>query len=107
MDYSWQGVMSKTSYELGQYGNYTYGNNNYFSPENTANRILDFAKALWDGSPGKLETLANAMDEGVSQARKALGSLPSWLDNMITRTSELLKKGVEEMKSQTQEVQAA
>jgi hypothetical protein len=99
IDYTWQGVSSKTSYELGQYGNYTYGTD-YYTPENTANRILDFAKDLWDGSTDTLETLANAMDEGVKQARKALGNIPSWLDRMITRTSDLLKKGVEEMKAQ-------
>lgn len=106
MDYARQGVQNKTAYELGQYGNYTYGTN-YFTPENTANRILDFAKALWDGSPEKLQTLSNAMEEGVSQARKALGSIPSWLDTMIGRTVDLLNKGVEEMKAQAQEAQAA
>jgi hypothetical protein len=102
IDYAKEGVLNKTSYELGNYGNYTYGNN-YFTPESTANRILDFAKALWDGSPEKLQILADAMEEGVSQARKSLGSIPSWLDNMISRTVDLLHQGIEDMKSEVQE----
>jgi hypothetical protein len=102
IDYARQGVQNKTSYELGQYGNYTYGNN-YFTPESTANRILDFAKALWDGSSDQLQTLTDAIDEGVSQARKALGTLPSWLDNMISKTENLLQQGLDDMKSSVQE----
>ncbi len=101
IDYARQGVLNKTSYELGQYGNYTYGNSS-FTPESTANRILDFARALWDGSPEKLETLADAMEEGVSQARRTLGSLPNWLDAMIGRTVELLRAGFDEMRSEAQ-----
>jgi hypothetical protein len=102
IDYAREGVLNKTAYELGRYGNYTYGND-LFSPENTANRILDFARALWDGSPEKLQVLADAIDEGVSQARKALGSLPSWLNAMIGRTVELLHQGVEDMRAETQQ----
>ncbi|HNY65980.1 MAG TPA: hypothetical protein PKM41_11125 [Deltaproteobacteria bacterium] len=99
IDYTRQGVLSKTTYELGRYGNYTYGND-LFSPENTAKRILSFARALWDGSPEKLEVLANAIEEGVRQARRSLGSLPGWLDAMIGRTVDLLNQGVEDMKAE-------
>jgi hypothetical protein len=102
IDYASQGVQNKTSYELGQYGSYTYGTD-YLTPENTANRILDFAKALWDGSPEKLETLANAMDEGARQARKSLGGIPNWIDTLISRTVDLLHQGVEDMKASSQE----
>jgi len=102
MDYVREGVVNKTSYEFGQYGNYTYGNSS-FTPENTANRILDFAKALWDGSTEQLEVLADAIEEGVSQARKKLGSIPSWLDNLLSKTVDLLNEGIAEMKAEAQE----
>lgn len=102
IDYMYEGMSKKTSYELGRYDNYTYGNDLY-SPENTSTRILDFAKSLWDGSGEKLEILANAIDEGINAARKILGNMPDWLNNMVTRTGDLLHKGIEEMKKEVKE----
>jgi hypothetical protein len=99
IDYQSAGVQKKAAYELGQYGNYTYGND-YFNSENTANRILDFARALWDGSSEKLDILSKAIDQGVSEARQALGSIPNWLSNMIGQTEDLLHQGLEDMKSE-------
>lgn len=98
IDYQSAGVMKKTSYELGQYRNYTYGND-LFSPENTAGRILDFARSLWDGSEENLDTLAKAIDQGISEARKVLGNIPGWLSNIIGRTEDLLHLGIEDMKN--------
>lgn len=99
IDYQSAGVQKKTAYELGQYGNYTYGND-YFSSENTANRILAFANALWDGSSEKLDVLSKAIDQGVSEARLALGNIPSWLSNMIGKTEDLLHQGLADMKNE-------
>jgi hypothetical protein len=103
IDYQSAGVQKKTAFELGQYGNYTYGND-YFSSENTADRILDFARSLWDGSPEKLDMLSKAIDQGISEARQALGNIPNWLSNMIGKTEDFLHQGLEDMKN---EVKAA
>ena len=103
IDYQSAGVQKKTTYEIGQYGNYTYGND-LFSPQNTANRILDFAQSLWDGSSDKLDVLSKAIDQGVSEARKALGNIPGWLSNIIGQTEDLLHKGLDDMKSQIKAV---
>ena len=97
------GMSQKTSYELGRYGNYTYGND-LFTPQNTADRILDFARALWDGSQDKLDVLSKAIDQGISEARKALGNIPSWLSNLLTQTEDLLHQGLKDMQN---EVKAA
>ena len=102
IDYLYEGVSRKTSYELSKYSDYSYVND-YFSPENTSQRILDFARSLWDGSSEKLEVLSNAIDKGVEEARKLLGSMPSWLDNIVGQTVDLLRKGLEDMKSEVQE----
>jgi hypothetical protein len=99
IDYQSAGALRKTAYELGRYGNYTY-RTDYFSSENTANRILDFARSLWDGSSEKLEILAKAIDQGVSEARQALGNIPAWLGNIIGRTEYLLHQGLEDMKNE-------
>ncbi|MRR14783.1 hypothetical protein EG833_05015 [archaeon] len=104
IDYLYEGVSKKTSYELGRYSDYSYGND-YFSSENTAKRILDFAKSLWDGSPEKLEILANAIDKGVSEARNILGTLPGWLENMVSKTVDLLHEGLEDMRAEAQEAE--
>jgi hypothetical protein len=99
IDYQAAGVQKKTSYEFGRYGNYTYGND-YNSSENTADRILQFASSLWDGSQSQLDTLSSAIDKGISEARQALGTIPSWLDNILTKTEDLLHKGLTSMQSQ-------
>lgn len=98
IDYAYEGMSRKTFYELGRYGDYTYGNS-FFSPESTSQRILDFAKSLWDGSPEQLDILSKAIDQGISEARTILGSIPAWLSNMIGRTEDLVSEGIEEMRS--------
>lgn len=102
IDYMREGVRKKTAFEIGKYGDYSYGND-LFSPENTANRILDFARSLWDGSEEKLTVLADAIEQGIKEARDILGTLPEWLDNIISQTVDLLHKGIEDMKSEVQE----
>jgi hypothetical protein len=92
------GMSQKTSFELGRYGNYTYGNDLY-SPQNTADRILDFARSLWDGSQEKLDVLANAIDKGISEARKLLGNIPDWLNTILSQTEDLVHKGLQDMQN--------
>lgn len=102
IDYTYEGMSRKTLYELGRYSDYTYGNNNFFSPENTSQRILDYARSLWDGSEEQLETLSDAIEEGISQARKILGTMPGWLSNLIGRTEDLISKGLADMEAEAQ-----
>jgi hypothetical protein len=99
IDYQSAGVQKKTSYELGRYGDYTYGNDLY-SPENTASRILDFAGSLWDGSQEQLDVLSKAIDKGISEARRTLGTIPDWLNTILSKTEDLLHKGLTNMQSQ-------
>jgi hypothetical protein len=50
----------------------------YWGVEQTANRILDFAKALSGGDPSKIELLKNAVLKGFDAAEKIWGGkLPS------------------------------
>ena len=99
IDYTREGMSRKTSYELGRYGDYTYGND-LFSPENTAQRILDFARSLWDGSQEKLDVLSKAIDQGIREARRILGGIPDWLSNIIGQTEDLVHKGLEDMRKE-------
>jgi hypothetical protein len=101
IDYVYEGMTKKTSYELERYDNYTYGNDQY-NPENTANRILDFARSIWDGSEDKLNILSEAIEKGISEAKKTLGNIPDWLNNIISQTVDLVHKGIEDMKDQIQ-----
>jgi hypothetical protein len=101
IDYEHEGMIKKASYELGLYDNYTYGKDQ-FSPENTATRILDFARSLWDGSEEKLDMLSKAIEKGIGEAKKMLGNTPDWLNNIISQTVDLVHKGLEEMKAQIQ-----
>jgi hypothetical protein len=101
IDYAYEGMTKKTSYELERYDNYTYGNDQY-SPENTANRILDFARSLWDGSQDQLDMLSEAIEKGINEAKKTLGNIPDWLNNILSQTVDLVHKGIEDMKAQIQ-----
>lgn len=99
IDYEYEGMSKKTAYELGKYGSYTYGNDE-FSPESTSRRILDFARSLWDGSAEKLETLADAIEKGIGEAKDVLGNMPGWLSGIIGRTENLVHEGLEKMKAE-------
>lgn len=61
----------------------------YWSPENTASRIVDFAKALTGGDPSKIEDMRGAIDKGFKEATKAWGrDLP----DITNDTYELIQK---------------
>ncbi len=102
MDYAWEGMTRKTGYELERFGGFTYGTD-LFSPENTAQRILDFARSLWDGSEEKLDILADAMEEGIGQAMDTLGNIPAWLSTIIGKTEDLVHRGIEDMRAEMRE----
>ncbi len=102
MDYAREGMARKTGYELGRFGGFTYGTD-LFSPENTAQRILDFARSLWDGSEEQLDILADAMEEGIGQALDTLGAIPGWLSATIGKTEDLVRLGIEDMRAETRE----
>jgi hypothetical protein len=48
----------------------------FWSPEATAKRILDCAKRLAGGDPSKIELLRNAVIQGFQEAERILGGLP-------------------------------
>lgn len=89
----------KTGYELGRFSGFTY-DTELFSPENTAQRILGFARSVWDGSEEKLDVLARAMEEGVGQALDTLGNIPGWLKAIIGTTEDLVRRGIEDMRAE-------
>jgi len=49
------------------------GEGGYYSPENTATRILDFAKALSGGDASKFNLLKDAVEKGFAAAKEQLG----------------------------------
>ena len=110
MDWVYEAISRKTSGELTGFAEMSYDTStlgtDYFTPENTAGRILDFARSLWDGSADKLEVLASAIDEGVNQAKQILGDMPDWLDTTIGKTVDLLHEGLKKMREQIDQAAA-
>jgi len=72
----------------------------YFSPEKTAERILNFAKSISGGDPSKIELLRNAVEKGFKEVEKIFGKLPE----ISRKTYELVMKGFDDWKSETAEV---
>lgn len=93
----------------------------YFSPENTAQRILDVALSFFSSSSyGKTggntedsrknfaEFIGAAIDEGFSQARDILGKLPEEVESGIDKThsivfdglNDFVKNGIDSEKAQ-------
>lgn len=63
----------------------------YWGVEQTAKRIVDFAKALTGGDPSKVEEMRKAIDKGFGRAEKVWGSsLPEISQNTYSRVNELL-----------------
>lgn len=62
----------------------------YFGVENTANRIIEFAKAISGGDKSKIGLLKDAVIEGFKQAKEALGGeLPEISEKTYDRVMEL------------------
>ena len=80
-----------------------------FSPENTANRIVDFIKSAFKFSQlfgeNKLETeedrlnfqetQTGAVEDGFKQARGLLGELPEDIESGISKTFDLIMEGLD------------
>ncbi len=64
----------------------------YWSPENTAKRILDMARSLANGDPGKIGLLRGAVEKGFRDAEKILGGLP----NVCKETYRLVMDGFDD-----------
>lgn len=61
----------------------------YWGVEATANRILDFAKAISGGDPAKIATLKNAVQKGFSEAGKVWGgNLPEISHKTLAKIME-------------------
>jgi hypothetical protein len=71
----------------------------YFSPESTANRIVDFAAALYDGKGDRGEfgeTMRKAIQKGFDQAMGILGKVPQSVQDGIDKTHSLTMKGLDD-----------
>lgn len=81
----------------------------FFSPENTAQRILDVAMSFFPSSSmfradGDNESsrsnfadfIGNAINKGFTQARKLLGDLPEEVNNQLNKTHELVFAGLDD-----------
>lgn len=102
LDYIYEAMAKKTVYEISAFSDHSY-RDDYFSPENTANRILEFMKSLWDGSKEQFTILAKAIDQGIDEAKEILGNTPDWLGQTINKTVDLVHEGLEAMEQEIAE----
>ncbi len=65
----------------------------YYSPEATASRIVDFAKALSGGDASKFRLLKDAVEKGFADATDALGGE---LPEISRQTYDLVQKGFDQ-----------
>lgn len=71
----------------------------YWGVEQTASRIVDFAKALTGGDASKSEEMRKAIDKGFKQATKTWGSeLPDISSKTYDRINEMLDEWAKESK---------
>lgn len=64
------------------------GEDGYWGVEKTADRIIEFAKAISGGDPSKLELLKDAVKKGFDMAEETLGELPEISKKTYTRVME-------------------
>ncbi|MBN2298828.1 MAG: DUF5610 domain-containing protein [Deltaproteobacteria bacterium] len=96
IDYIYEALAKKTTYEISAFSDYSY-EDDYFSSENTAQRILDYARSLFDGSQERFDLLSNAIEKGIGEAKEILGDMPEWLDTLIGSTIDLIHEGLKDM----------
>lgn len=65
------------------------GEGGYYSPENTATRIMDFAKALSGGDSTKFNLLKDAVEKGFAAAKDQLGGK---LPDITNQTYDLVQQ---------------
>lgn len=69
----------------------------YWSVDETAGRILDFAKSLTGGDPDKIDTMIDAFKQGYEQATKAWGKD---LPEISSKTYDAVMKGFDSWKEE-------
>lgn len=71
----------------------------YWSAENTAKRLVDFALSLYAGGDRQahLEKMVAGLEEGFNQAKEAFGG---WLPDISARTIDLAKKNLAQWASE-------
>lgn len=69
----------------------------YWSAEKTADRIVEFAKALTGGDPDKIEDMRSAIEEGFKEATKTWGKD---LPDITNDTKDLINKKLDEWASE-------
>lgn len=73
----------------------------YWGVEQTAGRIVDFAKALTGGDPSKVEEMRKAIEKGFGSAKDTWGDeLPEISQNTYNRVNELLDEWATEATQQ-------
>ncbi len=73
----------------------------YWGVEQTADRIVSFAKALTGGDAGKIEEMRDAIEKGYEEAGKLWGDeLPEISQKTLNRVNELLDEWVAESTAQ-------
>ncbi|MDO4772352.1 MAG: hypothetical protein Q4A72_02150 [Bacillota bacterium] len=73
--------------------------NSYWSAEQTAGRIVDFAKKISGGDTKKYEVLKNAIEKGFKAASSYFDKMP----DITSKTHDLVMKGLDEWAGKTQE----
>lgn len=69
----------------------------YYSVDETANRIVDFAKALTGGNPDKIDEMMDAFKKGFDQATKAWGKE---LPEISSKTYDAVLQGFEDWRNE-------
>lgn len=72
--------------------------NGYWGVEQTATRILDFAKAISGGDPSKIDLLINAVKEGFEAAKEIFGGK---LPEISQKTYDRVMEGFEAWKNES------
>jgi len=89
----WRGPMVEITEEARAAAQKEIEEGGYFSVEETAKRILNFAVALSGGDPGKIDLLRDATMKGFAAAEKAWGGK---MPEITQKTMEAVKKGFDE-----------
>ena len=77
------------------------GEDGYYGVEKTAERILDFAKAISGGDPAKIEKLRGAVEKGFGAAAKAFGKE---LPDISQKTYEKVMKGFDDWANENKSI---
>ena len=72
----------------------------YYSVEETASRILDFAKALTGGDPDQIDSMLEAFKQGYSEATKSWGQD---LPEISSKTYDAVLEGFESWRKESSE----